>query len=132
MPPNVARFEQLMYLSLGISVVAVSLDYRPSQLSPLGGVLIPLVEAILFVISILLIWQAARRHANWARWVLLILFVVAVPLQIAFLNETLKNSLVAGVLEVVSFFLQGVALYLVFTGNATPWFKKADSSWLKS
>jgi len=123
MPPNVTRFEQLMYLSLGIGIINAALQYQ--DLSAQAGFTL-FVQAFVLGISILFIWLIARRHTNWARWVLLIIFLPGVVAYIPLLSGMLQTNLLSGILSIIQFFFQGIALYLVFTGNSGAWFKKHD------
>jgi peptidoglycan/LPS O-acetylase OafA/YrhL len=67
----------------------------------------------------LCIWQAARERKNWARWILLILFAIALP---AFHLPDL--TLVAMILRVGQLLAVAVALVLISTGNARAWFER--------
>jgi len=122
MPSNVARFEQLMYLSLGIGVIISVLQFSYFE-SRTGAGFVLLVQAIVLAVFVLFIWLIARRRANWARWTLLVMFLLGLILFVPIVRETLQRSpLVAG-LNITQLALQAVALYLVFTGNAVDWFK---------
>jgi len=74
---------------------------------------------------VFLIWQAARRRKNWARWVLCIL--IAIQLSALYRWTVLSKYLTPlgqGLLigqDVVLTF----ALYLSFTGNARAWFGRS-------
>ncbi len=89
LPSNVARFEQLMYFSLGLSLVTfcvrlVEMHEMPlvwnrfvALASRIGGVHV-LVWVMLFfdAFMLLLIWLVARQHKSWARWILLVMFAL--------------------------------------------------------
>ena len=71
-PSNGVRFEQLMYLSLGISVILVALQWNQlvAQFRDLGGAASAIFAfTVAFAIRILFIWLIARRRKNWARGV---------------------------------------------------------------
>lgn len=123
MPSNVTRFEQLAYLSLGIGIVVAALQY-PSLSGQAGAGFTLFVQAFVLGFLFLLVWLIARRRKNWARWVLLILFLVGIPAYIPILSDMLLVSSLSGILSIVQLFTQGVALYLIFTGDAASWFKK--------
>jgi len=122
MPSNVARFEQLFYASLIVGVFIFASDFdRLERLGPVSS----MIGTVGFVIGllVLLTWLIARRRQNWARWVLVVLFVGGLPLSIINMSEqhTLTASLSA--LQIV---LQLVALVLLFNGNARTWFARAE------
>lgn len=121
LPSNVARFEQLMYLSLGLAVIEMVLE-RDRFLANGHGSVRLLVSVAWYVYGFvaLCIWQAAREHKNWARWALLILFATTLPASL----ET-GLTLIGAILRVAQFFLTVVALFSIFTGNARAWFDRS-------
>jgi hypothetical protein len=119
LPSNVARFEQLMYLSLGFAVIETVLE-RDRFLANGDVRLFVSVAWYVYGFLALCIWQAARERKNWARWALLILFAATLP---ACLETGL--TLTEAILRVAQFFLVVAALFLIFTGNARPWFDRS-------
>jgi hypothetical protein len=122
MPSNVARFEQLMYLSIGIGIALSCLQY--GSLSQKDDVTFALIiQLFVFAVLVILVWLIARRQENWARWVLVIMFLAGLLFYIPILSQTLNTSPLLGILSIIRDFIQGIALYLVFTGNAVAWFR---------
>jgi hypothetical protein len=120
LPSNVARFEQLMYLSLALAVIETILE-RDRFLAENDNVrLLVSVAWYVYAFVALCIWQAAREHKNWARWALLVLFAATLPASL----ET-GLTLTEAILRVAQFFLVVAALFLIFTGNARPWFDRS-------
>jgi len=127
MPSNVARFEQLMYLSLAVGVVVSVLQF--SHLTTMAGIgFIIFIQVFVLAFFVLFIWLIARRRANWARWTFLAIFLIGLVFYIPNVIVLLQSSLLSGSLNIVQCLLQIVALYLVFTGNAVAWFKKTPTS----
>ena len=127
MPSNVSWFEKLMYTVLVLGLVNLAIDGQRLAAAPelrqIGGVAFLAVVAILTdLILILLIWLAARRRKNWARWVMAVLFAVGLIPAIPTLAGVFQANPAAGGIMVVQSVLQIVALVLVFSGNARPWF----------
>lgn len=120
LPSNVARFEQLMYLSLGLALVETALEWNRIFAEVHGNVRFAVFVVYFYTFLALCIWQAAREHKNWARWVLLILYAIALP---ASLQPGL--TLVAVIMRAGQFLAAAVALFLIFTGNARPWFDRS-------
>ena len=129
LPSNVVWFERLMYLALGISLILTFLqwDYVVDVFVNDFGFPDPASAFVTMLLGyapvVLLIWQAARRRKNWARWVLCIL--IAIQLSALYrwtgLNKYLTQlgqGLLIGQDVVLAF-----ALFLIFTGNARAWFK---------
>ena len=119
---NVVRFEQLMYLSLGIGTVQLPFQWNQSvaKFHDLGG-----ATFVLFVWTgalatrMLLIWLVARRRKNSARKLLMAMFVIS---TVAFTGQKIDISPADGFFF-VSYLCQIVALLLIFTGNAREWFE---------
>jgi hypothetical protein len=81
------------------------------------------IQASVFAIVVLFIWLIARRRANWARWALLIMFLAGMVFYIPTLGQMLRTSPLSAILSIIQYFIEGLALYLVFTGNAVAWFR---------
>ncbi len=126
LPSNVGRFEQLMYLSLGLSLIETPLEWNQLVADTGAGFA---VFGALFVygFAVLLIWQAAREHKNWARWVLLILFALSLPATFRRFEPSPRFNLLAGILIAAEFLAWGTALFLIFTGNGRSWFEPSLS-----
>jgi hypothetical protein len=123
---NVARFEQLMYLSIALGVIESALSWNQSVLEadPVGGASFVLVVQIIVITSeVTLIWLIARRRRNWARWLALISFLVGIPFSMNTYIDLFQSGALAGILDTAQDLLQLVALYLIFTGNARDWFQ---------
>ena len=124
MPSNVGRFEQLMYLTVGIGLIGSVLSWNRSvaRASALGGAtLVLFVQLSVLALMVLFIWLAARRHKNWARWLLLIVGIMGLPSYVGILGHYLEP--LAGVLILAQLLFQVIAFVLIFTGNARDWFK---------
>jgi hypothetical protein len=127
LPLNVARFEQLMYLSLGIGAIVTMLRWNQTVAlaGPVGGASFVLfVDTFVLAFMVLFIWLVARRHKNWARWSLLITFILGLPAGLLALGSMPFHP-IAGVLSLAQVALQAIALILIFTGSARAWFRPA-------
>ena len=134
LPSNVAWFERLMYLALGIALIETFLlwDYivdvfvndlgYPDQVSTF------LMMLVSFALWVLFVWQAARRRKNWARWVLFISTAIQVSLTIYRWTGLSKylTPLDQG-LRICQSLVLAIALFLIFTGNARGWFQGSAS-----
>ena len=117
LPSNVAWFERLMYLSLGISETSFILRWYAHDLA-LSAALAFSFHALNLVFSVVCIWLAARRRTNWARWILLLVFIVStygyVPLLVPYLRSHGADALSLGLSAKI--LVQLVAFILIFTG----------------
>ncbi|MGD0672821.1 MAG: hypothetical protein ABSB13_12130 [Candidatus Binatus sp.] len=128
-PSNVVRFEQLMYISLGIGVIQSILHWNRSvsnaRVAGLGGAgFVLFIQFFVLAIIVLFIWLIARRRKNWARWVWLSLFILGLPFAFPELSRLLRSGLIVATLVCAQNLAQIVALYLIFTGNAREWFAR--------
>ena len=129
MPNNVSIFEKLMYGSL---VLCVPFLYLVAQmLEPQApGTLTYILQwgLISLTLSILLIWLIARRGKNWARWTWAIAYLLNLVPSIFQQMEWYSKNLPVAILASTILLMHGIALCLLFTGNARPWFKKTASA----
>jgi hypothetical protein len=138
LPSNVAWFERLMYLALGISLIQTFLlwdyvvdDFANDYGYP-GRALTFLVMLVLFALFGFLIWQTVRKRKNWARLVLTIVIVIQLSPFYRWTNISkyhghgllgmtpLDQGLMIGQNLVLA-----IALCLIFTGNARSWFRES-------
>jgi len=126
LPSNVGRFQQLMYLSLGLSLIEAPLESNEWDrlVADTGSAYFAVFAALfIYAFAVLLIWQAAREHKNWARWVLLILFALSLLATFRHFEPSARFNLLAGILIAGEFLAWGAALFLIFTGNGRSWFE---------
>ena len=145
---KVRLFEGLMYLSIATTFAASI--YLWATIGAAPG---PNQDELHFIVSALeivstataivmgfLVWLAARRRKNWARWVLLVVVfwgLIYLPRSILHHPEAYLKSFgnfkAAGdeKIQIVWMVLQGayvvrvIALFLIFTGDARAWFRKS-------
>ena len=82
----------------------------------------PAVTAIGLIISLILWYFIARRGSAIAKWILVVLFAFGV---IGFVMGLAMHTMPAGLLgivSVVSFVLQAIAVWLLFRPDTKPWF----------
>jgi len=128
MPRNVVRFERLIYVSLVIGLIAALADF--SRLTSLGPILSIIAGNVAGLAAmVLLTWLIARRRKNWARWVLLALYVIGLPFVLGglFISEVGDVKVGRANLFVMSLvalqaIAQAAALVYVFSGEARAWF----------
>lgn len=139
-PLSVKRFERLIYLSTAVTLF--SAPFRPdvtdaftevfdqvprSVFALFVGVVLSLTLLTLGPV-LLLIWLAARRHKNWARWSLLVFFVATPfflfwqPLQFdrahAFATST----------DILAIVLEAAAYCFAFSPSANAWYRASANN----
>jgi hypothetical protein len=117
-----------MYLSLGIGAVQSILQWGSlvdsAHAAGRGIGFILFIQASVFAMEVLFIWLIARRRKNWARWVWLIIFILAIPFAPPVLVRILRSSgPVVATFMCMQNLAQIAALYMIFAGNARKWFK---------
>jgi len=130
MPINVRRFLWLWWASFLLGAAEIPLSPPSSMLVDLGVTASDqtmfAAGSTVFSLATLLpfLWFAIRRRKNWARWVLLVSFIISLPF-ISFDPARFAGAqLPLTVLEILSF-LTGVAAFcFLYTGDARPWFKE--------
>lgn len=124
MPKTVARFETLMLAALGLGAIVAALeDWGPAFYAGLWFVLG--VQAAMLAVALVLIWLAARRRQNWARFLLLLLFLLGLPAALLTLPTLFRWMPVGGALSVLQLLLEAVAFAHVFAPASGAWFRKA-------
>ena len=92
-----------------------------------GAAFVLLVQISVFVMAVFVIWLIARRRKNWARWLLLVFFLLGIPLSVPALAKLSRISSYDGILSGAQGLAQIVALFLIFTGDARDWFRPSQS-----
>lgn len=122
-PPRVQWFERLFYASAFLSVIGITMEWA-SGIHPAGFAVLYLTLCL----QIFLIWQAARRRKNWARWLLVTFFLVWVISNIidAGLGSRSPDweppEIPQQAVKLAKILLEDIGLILVFTGSSRRWF----------
>lgn len=120
-PENVRRFEALLYASLLIDTVSAALLMdRPSDAD--AGVTFSVVAFVLaFFLGLMhLIRLAARRRKDWARWTLIVLYLLSAASLLTNVKQTgldLRN-----IIDFFSLALTAAGFHYSFNGDAVGWF----------
>jgi hypothetical protein len=115
-PSSIRYFEVLSCTSFVIGFIHAFMVTGEVLAESMFAALIPLGLTLL----------VSRRHKNWARWALTVLFV----LGMAFSALNFRFLLTAGypVITLAVFLLQGVGLALLFTSQSSSWLRKRQSA----
>jgi len=82
------------------------------------------IVAVVLAIYGLVIFRASRRH-NWARYVLLIWAVLGVVVY-AFNFQPDSRPFWGPLLDVASFVVEFIAIFMLFTGAANQWYRRSE------
>jgi Na+-translocating ferredoxin:NAD+ oxidoreductase RnfD subunit len=134
MPTNVRRFLWLWCAAFLIGAAEIPLTPPNSTLQDFGvtqpvqtalaagGAAISLATLLPFL------WFALRRRKNWARWVLLVSFIISLPLEFLDPSVYSGDQLPLTLMALVSVLAGAAAFYFLFTGDARPWFREHPST----
>ncbi|MBA4762264.1 hypothetical protein [Sphingomonas sp.] len=139
-PQSIIRFEQAYLASIAvwgintalgwgtqIAAVETSFAQMPEMIPAMRGLLIGLTLFALFV-SLLLWYFTARKASEVAKWIIVAFFglsAVGLPFTLAGFERT---GILPVVLNVVTFALNAVAVWMLFRSDASAWFRASDGS----
>ena len=142
-PTSIRRFELVYAANIVVAVVALVWVFSrlpafmpampadaPAGLSRMIPVFVAVVAVVAVLIKVLLWYFIARRGSDVARWIFVILFVLA-ALSIArtafFYGSAMFRggtiSIVSPTISAIDFALRTICLVLLFQPDATAWFK---------
>src|SRR5438132_1184650 len=115
-PKNVRRFEFLSYLAGLIFITTLPFVDVPITLAIFIG------NLIWCAFIVFLIWSTARRRKNWARWLILSLFIFE-AIELSFVQRYYDWSASLVLIRFTVTAIEALALYFVFTGDSNQWFR---------
>lgn len=133
-PKSVKKFEMLMFLSLGISLVSAvfNYDYAVKQVSAatsntilsgmMGGPFVIETWASSFLIIFYLTVRISRYGSKAMRAVMLGFYLIGIVFYVPGMANMLKINQVSAILSFVLLLIQGCAIYLVYTTESNKWF----------
>ena len=120
-PRSIVAFECLALLSVFFGAVQDALGWQ-GLVAKAGSVAMVLaIQIITFAIIILLVLLVSRRRSRIAKWVLIISFVIGLVPFVQLLRSGQFTG--SAIISIVQAALQGIAIVLLFTRDARPWFR---------
>lgn len=136
-PRSILLFERLYWVGIAISIVSAVWSYfnitrlmpmlppgAPAGVAAMVPVMVAGSAAVGILIKLLLWYFAARRASNGARWILVILFALAL---IGIVRSLFASAVrLAGpsiMMAVVVVVLEGACVWLLFRPDADLWFR---------
>jgi hypothetical protein len=117
MPTPVVLLERFAYGFLGLNILGGLLEIaRVGDVAAFG-----LWNVIAYVVIAALIWFAAKRRKNWARWGYAVVVVLLVGLTILFFSPLppLWYVLIMGASELLGI----ISLFYLYSAAASAWFR---------
>ena len=125
-PAKVILALRMLYLGIGIGVIRTAIVVLRHLEVRTPDVIIT-VKLVIWAIVLFSIFRTGKG-SNWARWSLMALFIVTIPLNFLPLIPIFTSYPVDGSLGVLQFALFLIALGLLFHPNASAWFAKGSRS----
>ncbi len=139
-PQSIIRFEQAYLASIVVwgintalgwgtqmATVEASFAAMPEMIPAMRALLVGMTLFVLLV-SLLLWYFTARKASEVTKWIIVALFglaAVGLPFSLAGFEKT---GLVPAALNVVTFALTAVAVWMLFRPDASAWFRASDGS----
>jgi hypothetical protein len=121
-PVEIKRATDLLWVSLAIGLVKIPIDWAHLT-SQASAAFNTFVIIFTLVLSAFFIWKIGQGR-NWARIVLLVLFLLGMVPYIFIVRGEFARSLASGTISAVQLGLQTVAFFLIFTSPGTEWFRR--------
>ena len=130
MPNTIKYFEWCWFASLALGVISTALAYQ--KLAALGAGLTSIAGGVVgLLLSLILVLLVSRRRSKFAKWVLIILFVIGLAAYVPQVSTLAALGFVA-ILSAVQLLLQCIGLYFLFTTEGREWIKRKDKVDLQS
>jgi hypothetical protein len=123
-PPNITFFELLMYASIIVSIALPFLQYGQyitSQYFSISMLYVLLIPLALVIGRLVLVFLAAHRRMNWARMVLVALFLTHFMGLLGIVSAFFSNPILA-LSALAPILLEAAAFGFAFSRSANHWF----------
>jgi hypothetical protein len=119
-PPKVALAVKFFYVIVGLGVIraAMTIIRHADVRSPYFLIF---TKLIIYAFSFYVIYQL-NKGRNWARWVMLVIFIIAIPLTILPAFSSFSHSPVDALLGFIQTVLYIVGLVFLFHRSSSSWF----------
>ena len=139
-PQSIIRFEQAYLASIvvwgintalgwGTQMATVEASFAAMpEMIPLGRAMLIGFTLFALFVSLLLWFFTARKASEVTKWIIVAFFglsVVGLPFSLAGFEKT---GILPAVLNVVTFALTAVAVWMLFRPDASAWFRARDGS----
>jgi len=119
-PPKVVLAVKFFYLVVGIGIIrAVMTIIRHADVR--SPYFLISTKLIIYAFSLFLIYQLSKG-SNWARWLLLVIFIIAIPLTILPVFVTFSHNPVDALLGFLQIALYIIGMVFLFHRSSSSWF----------
>jgi hypothetical protein len=124
-PESVVWYERLALAAFAVGLVSAAANPAPLvkyyNQSPIGY---PIIVVAFLTVQLLWIWLVARKRQNWARWIILIVTLIGIPIAIWEVEERFQINPVASIFFYLAFATSIVAVMLLFRADSREWFSR--------
>lgn len=120
-PESIANFERLLLGSVALTLIYTIGTWNDVPI-PFATWIAVVATVIVLGLNLLLVLLVSRRRSRIAKWILVILFILAVPMTIWSWIE--DPQLGWPLMDAVLLVMQGWGLALLFTPSARAWLKE--------
>jgi len=113
---------QAVFIGVYLAAASVLLGLFKAMFVPVPG---PIWLAVVIVAVILALVFAVWRRHNWARIVLLILFLLGLPGLFLMRDVLMQQGAFSGLILLAQTLAQAIALYYFFSRRANAWFRRS-------
>lgn len=131
-PAEVTRAVRILWISLAASLVTMLPVIRGNWWAAEGGDSMPDAGPVIvgfallmFAVSAWLVWMVSRGR-NWARWTLLVLFVVGWLFLLTDFSRSITETPLAALADALIAAAEVWACYLLFSGAGAAWFARGN------
>ena len=119
-PPKVSLAVKFFYLVVGIGIIraALTIIRHADVRSPYS---LTITKLIIYAGSLYLIYQLSKGR-NWARWLMVVIFIISIPLTILPAFASFFHNPVHTSLGFVQLALYIIGLVFVFHRSSSSWF----------
>jgi hypothetical protein len=119
-PLKVAHAVKIFYVIVGVGIIraVITIIRHADVRSPYFLIY---TKLIIYAGSLYVIYQLSKGR-NWARWVLVVIFIIAIPLVILPAFESFSHNPVDTLLGFVQTVLYIIGLVFVFHRSSSNWF----------
>ena len=119
-PPKVALAVKFFYVIVGIGIIraALTIIRHADVRSPYSLII---TKLIIYAGSLYLIYQLSKGR-NWARWLMVVIFIISIPLTILPAFASFSHNPVYTSLGFVQLALYIIGLVFLFHRSSSSWF----------
>lgn len=125
-PAKVIHGAKLLYLVVGIGIIRASMTIiRHADVRSPDFLIY--TKLLVYAVSLFLIYQTGKGK-NWARWSLVVIFVISIPMVVLPFFESMSHNPVNSILGFLQLGLYIAALMFLFHESSSGWFGARKTS----